>query len=163
MTRYALKASEVRELVVTLPDNEASTVDSTTMPATCVQHLLGLMLIDGTVTFASCHDDERMRDPAILGLRRRMRLIASAQLSKARPRRQAVVEVMTVSGRRLKRRTAAVRGTADNPMDRPEVEAKALDLVAPVLGTRRAHAVLKLIWKIESVTDMRKLRLAYRA
>lgn len=162
MTEHALKASDVRELVVTLPDNEASTVDSTTMPATCVQHLLGVMLIDGTVTFASSHDDKRMRDPAILALRGRMRLVASAQLTKARPRRQAIVEVITNAGRRLKRRTSAVRGTADNPMERPEIEAKALDLMAPVLGKRRAGALLELVWNIESLADMRKLRPAYR-
>lgn len=162
MSEHAIGPDTIEALVVTLPDNEAMTVDSTTMPATCVQHLLSLMLLDGTVTFASCHDEDRMRDPRILALRARMKLVASAELTRARPPRQAIVEVVTRDGRRLKQRTSAVRGTPENPMSAEEVEQKALDLMSPVMGARRARSLVTAVQEIESIADMRALRRRYR-
>jgi 2-methylcitrate dehydratase PrpD len=88
-----------------------------------------------------------MRDPAVLALRARMRLMPDVELTRALPPRQAIVEVTTRDGRRLAHRSRAVRGTPDNPMERREVEAKALDLLAPVLGKERAHALAAQVWR----------------
>jgi len=60
----------------------------------------------------------------------------------------------------LNHRTTVVRGTARNPMERQEVEAKALDLTAPVLGadtgagTNRDDRNLE---RVEKVTSLRRL------
>ena len=75
----------------------------------------------------------------------------------ARPRRQAIVEVVTNDGRRLSRRTLAVRGTADNPMNRKEVEAKAGDLIASVLGMRRANKIIRTVRDLSSMSDVGQL------
>jgi hypothetical protein len=67
---------------------------------------------------------------------------------------------VTRDGRNLRRRTRAVRGTPDNPMERAEVEAKALDLVGPVLGAERARALvaaIRLIERLETVVALRPL------
>jgi hypothetical protein len=64
----------------------------------------------------------------------------------------------TREGRKLAHRTYAVRGTADNPMSRDEVQAKALDLLAPVLGDERAGRLIDQIWRIEQVDQVRELR-----
>jgi 2-methylcitrate dehydratase PrpD len=116
------------------------------------------MLLDGELGFASAHDYERMSDPAVLALRERLTLVHDAELGAARPRRQAIVEVETTDGRRLSHRTRAVRGTADSPMERAEVEAKCLDLLAPVLGTGRSRALVAAVWEIEVLADARELR-----
>ena len=76
----------------------------------------------------------------------------------ARPRRQAIVEVKTRDGRSLSRRTRAVRGSADNPMDQAEVEAKALDLIGSVLGARRARAIVRAVARLETIPDVTALR-----
>ena len=108
--------------------------------------------------FAAAHDQARMRDPSILALRRRIRLVPEAELTRALPPRQAIVEIETPDGRRLAQRTRAVRGTPDNPMARQEVEAKAQDLLAPVLGAERARALTIEIRRIERLTAVRALR-----
>jgi hypothetical protein len=51
-----------------------------------------------------------------------------------------------------------VRGTAENPMTRAEVDAKSYDLVAPVLGKKRARALCDSVWNMEKVRDVRVLR-----
>ena len=52
----------------------------------------------------------------------------------------------------------AVRGTAENPMTRAEVDAKSYDLIAPVLGKARARKLCDAIWNLEKLRDVRKLR-----
>jgi hypothetical protein len=43
-------------------------------------------------------------------------------------------------------------------MTREEVDAKCLPLMAPVLGTRRARALLDRVWSLDEVDDIRSLR-----
>ena len=121
---------EIAAIRVHLPARSARTVDNAPMPDVNVQHLMALLLVDGRLTFHSVHDHGRMKDPAVLAVRRKIELVPSQELMEARPRRQAIVEIDLRDGRRLSHRTIAVRGTADNPMTRDEVEAKALDLMA---------------------------------
>jgi hypothetical protein len=61
-------------------------------------------------------------------------------------------------GRTLEKLVPAVRGTADNPMTRSEVEVKCLDLLQDVLGKDRATALIQTIWGIENVQSVRALR-----
>jgi hypothetical protein len=51
-----------------------------------------------------------------------------------------------------------VRGTAANPMPRAEVEAKARDLLLPVIGPRRTTRLVDTMWHIERLRDARMLR-----
>ena len=74
------------------------------------------------------------------------------------PARQAIVELELSDGRKLRHHTEAVRGTAENPMTRDEVDAKSYDLVAPVLGKPRARKLCDTVWKLEAVEDVRRLR-----
>ena len=123
-----------------------------------MQHMCAVMLLDGTVTFESAHDNARMRDPRVLALRKRIELIADDELEKRRPQRHGIVELTLRDGRRLLRSTGAVRGTAQNPMTRAEVQEKCYHLMAPVLGKRRARAACDAVWSIERLSDARKLR-----
>jgi 2-methylcitrate dehydratase PrpD len=102
--------------------------------------------------------EARMRDPAILALRERIRLVSDADLTRALPPRQAIVEIEMQGGRRWVHRTRAVRGTPENPMDRQEVEAKARDLLAPVLGVERARTLIGELGRIEQLSSVRSLR-----
>jgi 2-methylcitrate dehydratase PrpD len=79
------------------------------------------------------------------------------------PRREGIVELKLADGRELVHHTRAVRGTPENPMTRAEVEAKALDLVTPVLGRARSTKLCAAIWNIEKVRDVRALRTLLRA
>jgi 2-methylcitrate dehydratase PrpD len=155
---HGLRPDDVARITVRLPDAEAHIVDRRSMPDINLQHLLAVMLIDRGLTFASSHDLERMRDPAVVALTGRMTLIADEQLGAEMPRRQAILEVVTRDGGALSHRTYAVRGTADNPMTREEVEAKALDLIVPVTGEKRARELIDRIWNLESLGNARELR-----
>ncbi len=158
-----VSAGGIETIIVHLPARSARTVDDAPMPDVNVQHLLAMLLVDGKLTFGSIHDHGRMRDPAILALKRRIELVASEDLMHALPRRQAIVDVVLRDGRRLSHRTIAVRGTADNPMDRGEVEAKARDLMVDVLGSRRTARLIRSIRNLASVEDVARLRRLWQA
>jgi 2-methylcitrate dehydratase PrpD len=149
---------DIESIRVHLPTRSARTVDNAPMPDINVQHLIALLLVDGSLTFRSVHEHARMHDPVVLAVRRRIELVPSEELMEARPRRQAIVELSLRDGRRLMHRTRAVRGTADNPMTRAEVEAKALDLMVEVLGLERAQKLVEVCRAIEYSQDMCELR-----
>jgi len=160
---HQIKAEDVERLVVRVAHQGANTVDNRAMPDICIQHMCAIMLIDGKVTFASSHDEKRMSDRQVLGLRERIELRGDDALSAAMPSRQGIVEISLRNGRQLRQHTRAVRGTAENPMTRAEVDEKSYDLMAPVIGKSRARKLCDAVWKLEKMRDVCSLRSLLRA
>jgi 2-methylcitrate dehydratase PrpD len=155
---HQIKADDVERVVVRVAHQGANTVDNRAMPDICMQHMCAIMLIDGKVTFASAHDEKRMRDRAVLALRSRIELRGDDALSAALPSRQGIVEINLRGGRNFTHHTKGVRGSAENPMTRREVDEKCYDLITPVLGSARARKLCDAVWQLEKVRDVRILR-----
>ena len=155
---HKIKADNVEKLVVRVSHQGANTVNNRHMPDICMQHMCAVMLLDSFVTFKSSHDEKRMRDRRVLDLRSRIELFGDDELTRVMPSRQGIVELKLRDGRELRLHTKAVRGTADSPMSRAEVDDKSYDLLAPVLGKSRARKLCDAVWNIEKIADARKLR-----
>lgn len=155
--RHGLRADDVAKVKIRVQDHEAAIVDNRDMPDICLQHLIAVMLLDGTVTFASSHDEARMKDRKVLALRKKIEFVGSAELTKAGGR-QAIVEVWTRENGHFTHHTQAVKGTAANPMTRAEVDGKCAELLAPILGGKKARALIDAVWGLERVKDVRALR-----
>ncbi|MEQ8195034.1 MAG: hypothetical protein RIB59_11155, partial [Rhodospirillales bacterium] len=149
---------DIERIVAHLPKYSARTVDNRAVPNISVQHLIALMIVDGTVTFHSSHDFARMQDPKVVAVRKKIDLKGVLALEKAKPARQAKVEMHLKNGKKVSRHVRAVRGTAANPMTRAEVEAKAFDLTAPILGKTRAKKLIEAIRSLETIKNVRTLR-----
>ncbi len=158
MREHGLRARDVEQLVVRVAHQGANTTNNRAMPDICMQHLCAVMLLDGTVSFKAAHDDKRMRDARVLALRKKVQLLGDDALTRAMPSRQGIVELMLRDGRTLRQHVTAVRGTAENPMTRAEVDAKAHDLIAPVFGKARARRLCDAIWAAEKLGNVAKLR-----
>jgi 2-methylcitrate dehydratase PrpD len=154
-----LGADDIARIEAHVPDVEADIVDSRAMPDICLQYLFAVMVLDGRVGFASSHDYDRMNAADVRAVVQRIALIPAPDL----PRRQGRTVVITHDGRRFEDHVSDVRGTTANPMSREEVVAKALDLMAPVLGTERADAVADCIMTLEEVADLAALKPLLRA
>lgn len=157
IVKHRVTAGDVERVVITIDDQGARTVNQRTMASINIQHLTAVMLLDGDITFASAHDDGRVNDPKVLALKNRITLQGSAALGRAKTT-QAIVEITTRDGRRLRHHTKAVRGTAANPMPRAEVEAKSRDLLLPVIGPLRTARLIDTVWNIERLRDACALR-----
>jgi 2-methylcitrate dehydratase PrpD len=155
-----VRADNIKQIHVDVMTVSLRIVDNSTSPDLCLQHLVALMIVDRGATFASVHDAARMSDPKVLAVRKLVELKGSEELQAAKPPRQAIVRIELADGRSLDYRTRVVRGTAGNPMEPKEVEAKALDLTAPVLGAARANELIGTIRDLErvgQVSDLRRL------
>lgn len=157
-TESPFTPDQVQRVVVRTATSEAKLVDNRDMPDICMQHVVAVMLLDKTATFASAHDKARMKDPAVMRQRAKVTLIGDAELEKLLPKRVAIVEITLADGRKLTRRVDAVRGTAENPMTQAEIVTKARDLMAPVLGAERTPRLVEKVLALETVPDVRELR-----
>ncbi|MEM8947908.1 MAG: MmgE/PrpD family protein [Pseudomonadota bacterium] len=152
-----LNVGDIEKIDLIMPDDRLVIVDNRDMPDVCLQHLVAVCLLDGGLSFETSHDKARMADPAVLALRKKMTAIPSQELTIARPARQAILEIRTQGGREYRHHTKTVRGTPSNPMPAEEVEAKALDLLAPVIGKTAAVSLIDAVWTLESLEDVKAL------
>jgi len=151
-------ADNVKQVVVRVATDEAGNVNNREIPDICLQHMVAVMLIDKTASFKAAHDVPRMKDPTVLRTRAKVKLTPDADLQKLLPARVAIVEVTLNDGQMLTERVEAVRGTAENPMTREEVIAKARDLCVPVLGAEKFQKLSDTIFALENVKNIVELR-----
>ncbi len=156
--KQTIEPDAVKSIVVRLAHTEARTVNDREMPDICLQHMIAVMLLDKTASFAAAHDKARMSDPAVLKQRAKVQLIEDAELEKLEPARQAIVEITLADGSVLSHRVTAVRGTADNPMTRDEVVQKARELCVPIIGKGQTAALIEQILALETLKNVRDLR-----
>ena len=156
--RRPFGVADVKDVAVHLAPSVGSVVDNRDMPDICLQHMMAVMLVDGTASFAAAHDKPRMQHPAVLEQRKKVRYVADDTLAKLLPVRVAVVEVTLTDGTRLSERVEAVRGTPRKPMSRAEIVAKARDLIGPVLGAARGSALIDALLALDTLADVRALR-----
>jgi len=158
MRQHRFEAYDVAEVVVRLAPAVGSVVDNRDIPDICLQHMLAVMLLYRTVSFAMAHDEARMKDEVVLRERRKVRYVADPELTASLPVRVAIVEVTLRNGMRHSERVDAVRGTPRNPMGRDEVVAKARDLIGPVLHDARSDTLIDKLLALETLGDVRDLR-----
>ena len=156
--QHPFDAAQARQVSVHLATDEAAIVNNREIPDICLQHMIAVMLLDKTVTFASAHDSGRLKDATTLRERAKVQLIPDAELERLMPLRVAIVDVALADGAHLAQRIDNVRGTPENPMTRDEVIAKASDLITPVLGSTKCSGLIEKIFHLEDVTDIRELR-----
>jgi 2-methylcitrate dehydratase PrpD len=99
-----------------------------------------------------------MRDPAVMRQRAKVEVVADPRIDARRPRREAIVEMTFTDGTQLTEWVRDVRGTAENPMTRDEIIAKARELITPVLGAAKCSTIIEKIFALENVKDIRELR-----
>jgi 2-methylcitrate dehydratase PrpD len=157
MKNRPFTADQVQKVVVRLAINQGTIVDNRAIPDICLQHMIAVMLIDKTVTFQAAHDKPRMQDPAVLRQRAKVQLILDEELERRWPGRESIVTVTLADGTELSHHVLAVRGTAENPMNREEVVAKCRDLVSPVLGTATCKKLVAKVLELEKTKDIREI------
>ncbi|HEX7793429.1 MAG TPA: MmgE/PrpD family protein [Vicinamibacterales bacterium] len=157
LKRQPIDPNQVQDIL--LRSAPGSVVDNSDPPDINIQFAMALMLIDKTATFKSIHDKPRMQDPAILALRKKVRLEApSSSGGGSGAERLPLLQVTLSDGRRLTQDTGAVLGTIDNPMTRDQLAAKCRELMTPVLGASQTQRLIDHILALEQVKDIRELR-----
>ena len=158
VAEHRLTSENVRTVEVHLPPQGLRIVDNRAMPDINCQYIMAAILLDGRLTFQAAHSPERMEDPKVRAVESRVTLVPSPAFKDMERQRPALVRVHMANGQVIENYVAAIRGTADNPMHRDEVAAKAVDLMEGVMGKQRSHAIVTQIWELEQVKNVRDLR-----
>ncbi len=155
--QHPIKPPLVKEVVVRVGSGEAHIVDNRDMPDISLQHMVAVIITDGTVTFRSAHDQARMQEAAIRELRSRVHLVYDDALQRLYPARVAIVELTTTDGSTYTQRVDAVRGSAENPMSTKEIVTKTHDLISPILGVERSEKLIDAVMNVEKCSNVRSL------
>lgn len=156
--KHPFEADQVQSVIVRVATSEAALVNNREMPDICMQHMVAVMLLDKTASFRSSHDKARMQDASIQRQRAKVQLIGDAELEHRLPARETIVQVTLSDGSHFTEHVDAVRGTAENPMSREEVVAKARDLMSPVLGEAKSSNLIAKVLSLENLKTVRELR-----
>ena len=115
-----------------------------------LKYVVATALTHGSVRLAA-FEPERMADAATRALMQRIDLAVDAELDAGFPRQRAArIVIETKSGRRGEFLQPTRKGDPDQPLSDTELEAKFIELAAPVLGDAAARALIAQLWKLES-------------
>lgn len=156
--QYGLTPDNVRSIVVRIPPDAEGIVGDSAMPDVNCQHLVALALVRGAVSFRDSHDAALMHDPLIVAQRAKVTLRSDPSLMDPAAPRGAKVEVTLMDGRTVDHFTRFPPGTKENPLSTEAVNAKARDLMAPVLGATKTGKLIESINHLETLKDIRELR-----
>lgn len=140
-----IDAHEVQRVVIEIPGRWQAFRDAA-MPALNLPYLTAVILLDRRLDFEAAQSLERMRsDPAVRDLMVRVdiRHDAAQEGVPGEPRPESArVTVVLRDGSTHQRFVPHVLGFPSHPMRDADVEAKAVELVAPRLGPARADALV---------------------
>jgi 2-methylcitrate dehydratase PrpD len=154
---HNLSVGNVERIVVRLPADGARIVDDRAMPDVNCQYAIAVALIDGTLSFEDSHSYQRMKDPQVLEIKKRIQLIADRALMDPDAPRSGRVEVTLRDGRTVSHFTRHPPGTKENPLDTDRVNAKSRELMTPVLGAAKTEQLIRSIAALEELASVRDL------
>ncbi|MGH6958751.1 MAG: hypothetical protein ACREEW_18970, partial [Caulobacteraceae bacterium] len=150
-----LAGREVESVRIAMPGRWRAFRDAA-MPALNLRYLTAIILIDRRLDFVSAQSLERMRDdPAVQALMQRVEIAhdPAQEAPKGSPRTESARVTVTLEGAEVREAYVPfVRGFPSHPMSAADVEAKALELMAPRLGAARARRVVDHVAAIETMT-----------
>ena len=117
-----------------------------------IYHSAAVAFIDGDAGIAQ-YTNEKALDPHVVGLRRKVDVIADASLRKD----EARATIIATDGRRFDVHIPHATGTIDNPMPDMAIESKFMANATPIIGAARARDFVQNCWHAENIKDARDL------
>lgn len=119
-----------------------------------LKYVVASALTHGSVRFAA-FEPARLGDPATRELMRRVDVAVDPQLDAAFPaQRAARVALEARDGRREEFLQPTRIGDPDAPLTDAQLEAKFMELAAPVLGEAAARALLGRLWRVDALRTL---------
>lgn len=160
---HGLSVERIAAVLVRLPSDAVGIVGQSAMPDVNCPHLISVALLRGGVSFVDAHDAALMKDPTVLAIRSRVKVVGDESLMDPAAPRGAIVEITLKDGTVLRHHTRFPSGTPENPLSARAVEAKVMDLIVPVLGRSASQRLVDTVWALERLDNVRKLAALMRA
>ena len=151
---------KVAKVLIEMPGRWQAFRDAA-MPALNLRYLSALILLDGRLDFTDAQSLERMaKDENVKALMKIVDVIhdPKQEVGPGEERKESAwVRVTETGGRKHEIFVPYVLGYPSHPFGKADVEAKALELMAPRLGERRAKDVVAQCWALDSLKSGRTL------
>jgi 2-methylcitrate dehydratase PrpD len=120
-------------------------------------YILAVTIIDGACGLAQ-FTEEKIADPTVLSLAKKVRLVPDAEADKLSPKTKTTfVDVSLCGGRALHSRVDYCKGEPENFLTREEIRTKFKKAAAGVLPDRRLDEIVAVAERLELVRDLREL------
>lgn len=135
----------VLDITVEMPGS-AATFRSANMPALNIPYLAAIIMLDGRLDFTDAQSLDRMHnDQAVRAFAQKVKVVAdqAQDTGEGEDRTESArVTIRTADGKSHSRFVAFVPGFPTHPLSRQEVEAKAHELVSPILGDGKTRELI---------------------
>lgn len=122
-----------------------------------LQYIVAVSLLDGAAMLEQ-FTDARISEAQVMALARRVEVVTDPEMDRLYPGRYAnKVEILLKDGQRFEARVDFARGSAESPMDFPEVAAKFRSLAACAMTEGRAGKLVETVENLERLDDIREL------
>ncbi len=119
-------------------------------------YVVAVALLDGKVT-AQSFASERLTDPAVAALMKKITVTEDAELSAQYPQSSASrLHMRLISGASLTHEVRHPKGHAMNPLTDAEIEAKFRDLFAPCGNAAQCETALEALRNFDRAKDVRR-------
>jgi len=148
-----INPAEVEHIEIKMP-GKPEIFANARMPALNLPYLCSVILEDGTLDFHAAQSHERFHSPSIREKMQRVSVLYDGSMETEPRTEPALVTLTLANGSTVSHYVEHVLGFPMRPMSHDDVEQKALELIAPVIGERRAHLLIETVWNIEKLNDI---------
>jgi 2-methylcitrate dehydratase PrpD len=120
-------------------------------------YILAVTITDGVCGLAQ-FTDQKIADPGVLALAKKVRLVPDAEADKLSPKTKTTfVDISLHDGRLLHSRVDYCKGEPENFLTREELHQKFKTAAAGVLPVQRLDTIISLAERLQDVKDLRQL------
>ncbi|MBN1380928.1 MAG: MmgE/PrpD family protein [Deltaproteobacteria bacterium] len=147
---------EIEKIVIKMP-GQPYIFDQALMPALNLRYLAAVILEDGGLTFDTAQSEERMATLSIQEKMKKVTLVHDPSQEREVRLESSHVEIFLKNGSWQSIFIENVLGFPERPMSREDVEVKALNLAAPIIGTEKATKLVDTMWHLDDVKDIQTI------
>ncbi|MCJ7648124.1 MAG: MmgE/PrpD family protein, partial [Candidatus Lokiarchaeota archaeon] len=157
MDEYHLTSRDIERIDLRYPKSGAHMIDNNELKSHCAQYVFAVAAARGQVVIDDILQD-RLDDPEIERLSKKMRVIGDVSLEKNYPDQyESIVELETRDGRNLSKYIDWPKGSQQKPLSYDELKEKFFRVATTVIPKDRAEEILTWVEKAEKQGDVEEL------
>ncbi|WP_404863240.1 MmgE/PrpD family protein [Georhizobium sp. MAB10] len=152
LDEHAVKPGDIQAIRIRYLDDWYKVIgDENRMPDLNLRYCMAVTILDGALTFAAAHDEQRMLDPNVRALGERISFLPA---EPGQDRFEARLEVDVSTETLTASQGLFVLGRKENPMSVEQVHEKARELLEMVLAADEAQSVIDHVHALSEAPDI---------
>lgn len=159
-----IAAGDIKRLTLYFPQAGQHCIDGNPLKSHCAQYILPVAAVAGELRVADIFVDQRLSNPAVAALAKRVEIRSDPELDKLFPDFYAtIVEIEASDGSIHRRRNDIARGYPENPLSEAELAEKFQRLAGSVAAPDRVAALRAMLGRVDTLDDVTALADVLRA